>query len=228
MDLAERNIERWDGVFASRRWGRYPPEELVRFTARTFPGTEKRRQLRALEVGCGPGANLWYLAREGFNLAGIDGSRHAIAQAVARLSEDGLNNAAQQADLRVGNFSTLPWADQEFDFVIDIEAIYANPLSIIRSTIAEVRRVLKSGGWFFGKMFGPETTGITSGPQLEPGTAENPIAGPMKDMGIAHAFVIEEIQQEFAAFSELHLDWVLRSDQDGTVRIFEWLVQARK
>ena len=67
--VTERNIARWNRIFAERRWGQYPSEELVRFIARTFPDAEQRRESRALEVGCGPGANLWYLAREGFDPA---------------------------------------------------------------------------------------------------------------------------------------------------------------
>jgi SAM-dependent methyltransferase len=227
-DLTERNIERWDALFRSRSWGRYPPEELVRFTARTFPDPDTRRQLRALEVGCGPGANLWFLAREGFSVAGIDGSSAAIKTALERLQAEVLDKAKQQADLRVGNFAVLPWRDNEFDFVTDIEALYANPLAVIRSAIAEIQRVLKPGGWFFGKMFGPETTGITSGQQLEPGTTENPNQGRLQGLGIAHAFGEDEIRHEFASFSELHLDWVRRSDQGGAYHVFEWLVQARK
>jgi len=227
-DLTEQNIDRWDTLFRSRSWGRYPPEELVRFTARTFPEIARRRQLRVLEVGCGPGANLWYLAREGFSVSGIDGSESAIGTAHERLIAEGLQNTDHRADLRVGNFVALPWADAEFDFVADIEAIYANPLPVIRSVISEIWRVLKPGGWFFGKMFGPRTTGITSGRQLEAGTTENPDEGPLHGLGIAHSFTDGEIRREFAAFSDLHLDWVDRSDRNGTVQIFEWLVQARK
>ena len=77
-NLTEQNIAHWNEVYGSRGWGKYPPEELVRFAARTFPEAELRRRLRALEVGCGPGPNLWYLAREGFTIAGIDGSANAI------------------------------------------------------------------------------------------------------------------------------------------------------
>ena len=110
-DLTERNIARWNQVFAERSWGRYPPEELIRFVARTFPDAQKRRGLRALEVGCGPGANLWYLAREGFTIAGIDGSANAIDLARERLKAEGLRVSPPGADLKVGNFAQLPWND---------------------------------------------------------------------------------------------------------------------
>jgi ubiquinone/menaquinone biosynthesis C-methylase UbiE len=226
--LTEENLAHWDRIFADRSWGRYPPDELVRFIARTFPDVEKREGLRALEVGCGPGANLWYLAREGFAIAGIDGSANAIGLARKRLRAEALDTALAQADLKVGNFAKLPWPDAEFDVVVDIEAIYANPMPVIRSAIAEVKRVLKPSGWFFAKMFGPKTTGAASGKKLEVRTTVTPTKGPLAGTGVTHVFTVSEIRKEFAGFSQISLDWVHRSDRNGDYEIFEWLVQARK
>jgi len=50
----------WEELYRTKRWGRYPPEELVRFVARTFPAPAGRR---AIDLGCGGGANTWFLAR---------------------------------------------------------------------------------------------------------------------------------------------------------------------
>jgi ubiquinone/menaquinone biosynthesis C-methylase UbiE len=226
--VTEQNIAHWNRIFAERRWGQYPPEELVRFIARTFPDAEQRRASRALEVGCGPGANLWYLAREGFRIAGIDGSAIAIDLAEKRLRAESLRAPLAHADLKVGNFAKLPWPDAAFDLVIDIEAIYANPMAVIRSAIAEVKRVLKPSGWFFAKMFGPKTTGAASGKKLEVRTTATPTKGPLASTGVTHVFTASEIRKELAGFSQLNLDWVHRSDRNGDYEIFEWLVQARK
>ena len=54
--------DQWETLFASRAWGRYPPEELVRFVARSFGDAPDRASVRILELGCGPGANVWFLA----------------------------------------------------------------------------------------------------------------------------------------------------------------------
>lgn len=225
--VTEANIAHWDGIFASRAWGRYPPEELIRFVARTYRNVEARRDMRALEIGCGPGPNLWYLAREGFQIAGIDGSSHAIDTARQRLEAE-LSAAASSADLKVGNFTTLPWGDEVFDLVLDIEALYANPRPVIVATIAEVRRVMKPGARFFSKMFGPETTGIGTGELLEPGTTRNPTEGPLAGTGVTHAATREIVHALFAEFSELTIDWVHRSDAGGQYSVFEWLIQVRK
>ncbi len=181
-----------------------------------------------MEVGCGPGANLWYLAREGFIVAGIDGSANAIDLARKQLQAEGLQASLQNADLKVGNFAKLPWIDGRFDVVIDIEAIYCNTTPVIRSVLVEIKRVLKPDGWFFAKMFGPKTTGATSGKKLEIRTSEKPVKGPLAGTGVTHVFTEREIRKELAGFSQLRLDWVCRTDRDGVYQIFEWLVQARK
>src|SRR5271156_1950170 len=86
----------WEDIFCSKSWGRYPPEHIIRFIARTFSGVRDRSTIRLLEIGCGPGANIWFMAREGFSVCGIDGSATAIDRAKQRLASEGL-----MADLRV-------------------------------------------------------------------------------------------------------------------------------
>jgi ubiquinone/menaquinone biosynthesis C-methylase UbiE len=224
--LVERNIEHWNAVFSSRAWGKYPTEDLVRFVARSFNDVAQRPAQRVLEIGCGPGANLWFLAREGFRVSAIDGSAAAIEQARERLRKEGLH--AEQPELKVGNFSTLPWPDATFDCVVDMVAIYANSLPTIEATIDEIFRVLKRGGLFFSKMFGPKTTGILTGELLDAQTSANPTAGPLAGFGVAHAFTEDEIARLLEKFSQIQIDWVHRSGGDRTCEYFEWIVQARK
>jgi len=218
------HLETWERVHSSRPWGRYPSEDMIRFVARTFYGVPERNRLHMLEMGCGQGCNLWYLAREGFSVAGIDGSPTAVKLAGQRLAEDGL----PPADLRSGNFSVLPWPTESFDAVFDIEAIYANEITVIRACLAEAHRVLKPGGYIYSKMFGTKTSGFGRGTELEPGTMLNPTEGPCGGFGLSHFFSEPEIRHEFRAFSDLKLDWLHRSDHNCQVEVFEWIIQARK
>jgi SAM-dependent methyltransferase len=166
--LTEQNIAHWNALFSRRpRWSKYPPEDLVGLIARALPDSRRRRDLSALEVGCGPGPNLWFLARDGFRVVGVDGSANAIESARERLRWEGLASSYQETDLKIGDFATLSWDDCSFDVVIDIQAISHNAAPVIRSAIAEIDGVLKPGGWFFGRMFGPKTTGISTGVLFE-------------------------------------------------------------
>jgi len=78
----------WENVFRSQSWGKYPAEDFIRFIASNFYNVSDRKNVRILEVGCGPGANLWFMAREGFSVYGIDGSKHAIHLAKLRLDSE--------------------------------------------------------------------------------------------------------------------------------------------
>lgn len=218
----------WEKIFASRSWGAYPPEELVRFIARAFGSVPNKSEIHVLEIGCGPGPNIWYLVREGYAVAGIDGSPTAIRQAKEKLLKEGLPCEMPRVDLKVGNFARLPWGDECFDAIVDLEALYANPMDSIKASVAEIMRTLKPGGRFFGKMFGIQTSGSDSGEMFEPGTIRNPQTGPCAGNDTSHFFVREELDGLFAGFCDLCIDHVHRTDRNASVQIFEWLVSARK
>ena len=78
----------WERVFSSQPWGKYPGEDLIRFVARNFYAAPDRAAVRVLEVGSGTGANLWFLAREGFAAFGVEGSPTAARQSLDRLGAE--------------------------------------------------------------------------------------------------------------------------------------------
>jgi SAM-dependent methyltransferase len=228
MTSAQEYTRHWDDKFKSRPWGRYPPEDLVRFMGRRFRNADKGA-VRVLEVGCGPGANVWFLHREGFAVHGIDVSPTAIEMASARLSRENAEIASPAPDLRVGNFSELPWADCHFDVVVDIFALYANTVDVMTQALAEIARVLKPGGVFYTKLWGTRSTGFGQGIPLEPGTFDAIPTGPCANMGVAHFFTQEEIANLFNRFFEtIAVDTVLRSDVAAAQQIEEFHGQFAK
>ena len=75
----DKNLDYWEDLFSTQDWGKYPPIELVKFIAKNFYSKEDKKDIRILELGSGTGANLWFCAREGFRVYGIDGSQvHVI------------------------------------------------------------------------------------------------------------------------------------------------------
>ena len=144
-----------------------------------------------------------------------------------RLSKEGLLREPPNVDFRVGNFRVLPWEDASFNTVIDIESLYANKMVDIRACVTEIQRVLKPGGFFFGKLFGEQTTGNHSGEKIEPGTFLKLTIGPCAGNDISHFFKREELEELFSEFRELSIDQSFRTDHNGNVEIFEWVVSAR-
>jgi len=121
----------------------------------------------------------------------------------------------------------LPWPASSFDIVIDIQSISHNTTPVIETVLGEVRRVLKPGGWFFGRMFGDETTGILSGDRIDEKTTRSAEFGPLAGCGIVHGFSGEELASLLSDFASVRLDWVHRR-AGKAFDIVEWIVQAQR
>ena len=132
------------GLDAQRR---YPNEEFLRFLGRHFfrTPTPERRDIRILEIGCGSGANLWVIGREGFQAHGLDLAPEAIALGRQMLAGWGVTDAQLQA----GSMTDMPYEDTFFDAVVDVFSANCLELADFRTCLAEVARVLKPGGLFF-------------------------------------------------------------------------------
>ena len=217
--------EGWDSLFSRMEWGKYPDVEVVRYFSRAYK--EKREGVRVLEVGCGPGANLFFLAREGFSPYGIDGSKVAIERAEKRLKADGL-----KAELQVGDISKLPYADGFFDAVLDCECLYANSKAHSRGMLKEIARVLKPGGRFFSLTFATGTYGDGNGEKLagEPNTYTKIHKGALhSDYGLIRFTSEEEIQDLYGKdFDIRSVEYVVRSMLDRKEQIKEWLIACEK
>lgn len=129
---------RWDDVFRASGWGRWPAVDAVRALSRLASGSVG---LRVLELGCGPGAQLWMLDREGHVAFGVDVSRVALERARERLVEE-----AQIPRLVQGIALALPLASSAFEIVLDVEALAYTPRAKMPDAWREVRRVLRPGG----------------------------------------------------------------------------------
>lgn len=143
----------WESVYRrGAQLNLYPYDNVVAWFSARYPDPAPRSAVAVLEVGCGAGNNLWFLARAGFACAGIDISAAAIDFARARLQSEAL-----AADLRVGSFAELPFASQAYDVVLDRGGIACVDLDTARATIAEIARVLRPGGTFLFSPFAEGT-----------------------------------------------------------------------
>ncbi len=201
----------WEEIFRSREWGKYPPEHVIRFVARNFYRVPDRKNVRLLEVGCGPGANVWFMAREGFTVPRIDGSSIAIRQASERLSREGL-----AADLRVGDYSTIPCPDSSFDGVVENVSLYCNRWGVVRRALGEIRRILKPGAQFLSSLFSDRTWGYGRGTMVEPDgfidITEGPLAGAGFVLFLNQARVYE-LFRDFADIAMERISWTMEGER---------------
>ncbi|MEZ4671162.1 MAG: class I SAM-dependent methyltransferase [Anaerolineae bacterium] len=96
-----------------------------------------------LDVGCGIGQHCVYLGERGFRVAGMDISPTAI-----KISQEVCSERQIVFDGRVGDMTSLPWADMTFDAALSISTMNHHLRADILRSMNEVRRVLKPGGLF--------------------------------------------------------------------------------
>jgi ubiquinone/menaquinone biosynthesis C-methylase UbiE len=114
-------------------------EELYFYALRATQ-RDASRPRRMLEVGCGPGRGLELISRleEGSSFVGVDLSPKAIEYATEHCSN-------QRVTFMQGDAEALPFADAEFDVVLNIESSHNYPH--LERFFAEAVRVLKPGGY---------------------------------------------------------------------------------
>ncbi|MCI4353566.1 MAG: class I SAM-dependent methyltransferase [Thermoplasmata archaeon] len=134
-----------------------------------------------LDVGCGAGTNVLWLARQGFRASGVDLAPSAIAAAERRMKR-----ARLSATFRVGDVLALPFRRGAFQAALDVGCFHSLPIARRPDYAKELARVVRHGGSFLLSWVAREETG-KFGPPHRPSVVE--IARTFEG-----AFVIERIQ----------------------------------
>lgn len=113
--------------------------------------------MEVLDVGCGTGTLVGLYAAEGCHAFGIDLSPAMVARARRRLGD--------RADLREGDATDMPYADQSFDLVVAAMFLHELDAAVCAGVLDEIRRVLRADGRLLVVDFGPR------GPQTARGRA---------------------------------------------------------
>jgi SAM-dependent methyltransferase len=133
----------WYWLPGRRRWDtEVTPPELERFVAASPTG-------RALDLGCGTGTNVVYLARHGWSAVGVDFAGRAVSKARRRARDGGVS-----ATFVVGDVTRLEVAGP-FDLALDIGCLHSIAVSGRAGYAAGLARVVRSGGTFLLYAFAP-------------------------------------------------------------------------
>jgi len=208
---------KWDDVFKQpkHRW-RQPHERLCVFAK----ALRKRGFRRVLDIGCGCGRHLVYLAERGFEVYGLDISSVALREAHRNLQHRGL-----AAELMQGDMDRLPYQTEYMDAALCMYVIYHCRLSKISEVLSEIGRVLRPGGLALIVFLSREHWGYGVGERIEAGTFRLETE---PHPGVPHHFSDRsEVEMLMDGFSVLSLE--LQNQRDGKGRLHShWLVMAQK
>ncbi|MFH1090840.1 MAG: class I SAM-dependent methyltransferase, partial [Pseudomonadota bacterium] len=155
MNEADIMKENWERSFDEQiRIGAYntaPVETIARHVSyylREIRPAGDYAGLHFLEMGCGGGANLIWLAGRGIRVSGADISPTALKLCRRNFGESGL--VSMLADLVESSVDRLPFPDGAFEGIIEACVFQHLEKRLRPKAFAEVGRLLKPGGVFCG------------------------------------------------------------------------------
>lgn len=194
----------WEAEHASRPWGQWPSEHLVRFVVRNYP-----KPASFLELGCGAGAQVAMLVAAGHTVTGIDGSETALMRAAERMGREfGVNVAVSWA---VQDVTTYQATAATFDCVVDVATLQHLSDEDAVAVLDRAYGWLKPGGRFFSLHTAHEADyGLVSGN----GAVHVRRAGRSEILHLFHRFDVD-LGHEVV-------------DRPNGGRVAHWIVEAQK
>lgn len=196
----------WEAVHQRQAWGRWPNEHFIRFVARNY-GTADRADTHFLELGCGAGAQMWFLGLEGYSVTGIDSSRRAVERANDMMRLFQLEEGAVQMSLQELVMAGPP--ERLFDCVYDVACLQCLPYGEARAAVGALVPFLKPGGRIFSLM------ASASGDEMAP-----------KGASTRRAFR-HEVEALFRSYVNVQIGHETVDRPDGP-RVAHWIVQGER
>ena len=185
----------WNELFKEEQYRWEEPHDLVVVFAAEL---KRRGARRVLDLGCGAGRHVVYLARAGFDVCGTDVSPRGLDYTRAWLDKEGLH-----ADLQLSDMTVIPYPDGHFDAMVSTYVIHHNTLDNIRRCVGEMQRTLAAGGRALLTVQSKNGWRHGRGKQVEPGTYI-PASG--ADAGVPHHFFSDQdLRELFAQFTVVEL-----------------------
>ena len=191
-----QNQKEWLNLHANiKHQPKYPSSDVVSFVFKNF-----KKGSTILDLGCGAGRHLKFLAENGFECYGVDYSENGVKASELLLLEHKL-----KANLQVASAHKLPFESDFFDGILCYGILLYNPKEVIEEAIKEMYRVLKKGSKVYLHLRGTEDYRFVNGEKLNEYEAivkeTNPNRPAYGENGMKMYFVDEkEIKRMFVDF----------------------------
>ena len=215
----------WDNFHRNERFKPvYPLDHIVRQIFSHFPRERiSREHLRILDLGCGAGRHVIFLAREGFEVYGTDISIEAIHAARKWLHEENLKAVLYQAEM-----AEQPFPDNYFDGIICAGVLYYHDISGIERTISEIHRILKKQGKMVLLTRTTDDYRYGKGKKIEENTYLLDINDTNEKGMIMHFFPEGEIREYFKKFDIITMEKTETTFSHRQKKNSDWIVVVEK
>lgn len=206
MSGDERQIETWDRRMETiAKHSPTPDAKLVELV--TALALEPQR---ALDIGCGPGRHLVWLAERGWRVTGLDWSKQALTDARAALRDRGLSGELVEGDIR-----TPPELGDPFRLAVATRVFHHGLYGDYERALRSLRQLLAAPGYAVLSLPSAALIPLTlAGEWVEERTFV-PAEG--DETGVPHHFFTAgEVRQSAAEFSSVEIHEVHEEYQEQT------------
>lgn len=224
--------ELWTNLHKESRYRpKYPSETVVQYVFRNFErcGSEK-----VLDLGCGAGKHIFFMAAEGIIPYGLDYSSEGVTYTQNMLQEQGIGKYS--SNIKEGSMTEIPFENEMFDGIICYGALCYLCYKDIERTICEMERVLKPGGKFMCVVRSTddyrcqeENCKETEEPNTFYIEVEDKSKCAHSENGmILHFFTEQEITTLFKNFVEISIDKITESHNNGKFSDSNYIIMGKK
>jgi SAM-dependent methyltransferase len=189
----------------------YPRDEVVRFFFRRFKDENNRKKTRALDLGCGGGVHTVFLAQSGFETMACDISPEGVKKTEQRLARE--KDKSLRADAFVASIEEIDLPSASLDAILSVGVFECTLPGVVEIAMPKIADLLRPGGAGFFI--------FASDKDYRVGSAQNPY--------VRRGFTESDVRSIFtASFAELDINRIIRTEQNQSIELNEWMVTATK
>jgi len=159
---------KWDSLWQNNEWlllYSKPDRDVFHLV----PQLRRENVTKILDLGFGLGRHVILLAREGFEVHGIEETKNGVEYCRQWLESEDL-----QALIRQGDMASIPYPDRFFDFALSWNVIYHGTLKKMKTVLKEIWRVTCDNALLYLTLNSTRNEYYGKGVEVEPNTFDNP------------------------------------------------------